>query len=314
MSSLNFTSLCPPMMTYFLHTPRNLFYDNYLLAVITLNTIISLAATCSNLLVIVTFCKTPSLQTPSNFLILGLAVADFGTGAITLPAYCLYKLSEYLRLVTLFCSSGKVYTVCGISLSMISFTTLSAITVDRFLAVHLHLRYEHYVTTKRYAFLLIFCWCLCIFAVICRFELYHVVSLITGVVLFLIILAFDAFFIFKIAKVIKNHSVQIQAQMNQSREQPLDMARFKKTVTVMYSIIGVFVLCYLPLALVLIGLIAIHGDVFKIQMRISFTIAELFLMSNSALNPIIYCWRMKEIRVACKKLLPRIFYKIHVAE
>ncbi|XP_020892699.1 adrenocorticotropic hormone receptor-like [Exaiptasia diaphana] len=299
----NWTSLCPPMQTYFLNIPRDVSYDYYLLVVTSLSIFLSLIATLSNSIVVFTLLKTPSLRTPSNFLIVGLAVSDFSTGVVVLPSFISYKVSEHARDVHVFCPTGMLYVATGTALSMISFLTLSTITADRFLAVQLHLRYKQYVTTKRYAFLLFLYWGFCIFIVVCRFRFFNSYTLMTGIVLLSLFLAMDAFFILKVSKVVHRHSVQIQAQHQQSTEQPLDMARFKKTVNVMYYIIGAFVLCYMPLLAALVVLF-INSD-FSLEIRGWFTIAELFLLSNAAVNPVIYCFRIKEIRDAFKKLLPK---------
>ncbi|XP_020917750.1 adenosine receptor A3-like [Exaiptasia diaphana] len=97
----------------------------FIVSMIVINAFSGLLATVLNLLIIATFIKTPSLRTPSNILILSLAIADFGVGAFAEPSYSLVLLVNT------------------------SAVTITAITVDRFLALHLHLRYQELVTTKR---------------------------------------------------------------------------------------------------------------------------------------------------------------------
>ncbi|KXJ19319.1 Ocellar opsin [Exaiptasia diaphana] len=63
-------------------------------SMIVINTFSGLLATVLNLLVIMTFVKTPSLRTPSNILILSLAITDFCVGALVQPVYCAYLFAD----------------------------------------------------------------------------------------------------------------------------------------------------------------------------------------------------------------------------
>jgi len=302
MDQQNWTSICPPLKTYFLHVQRNVHYDNYLLAVFTVNILSSIAATFSNFVVIVTFLKTASLQTPSNLLIFGLAISDFGAGVLVIPAFCLYKFSEFKRDVDYYCHSGFVFSSGITAFGTTSFLTLTVITADRFLAVHLHLRYKEFVTTNRYIITLIFIWCICIVCISFRLPFYNQDIVIVSTILMVLMVILNAFFIFKISRVIHKHSVQIQAQ-EQSVQQNItvDLPRYKKSVNTMYYVIGAFMMCYVPFAIVMIWISI--DKYFSFEKRCIVTIGETLLLLNSALNPVIYCWRIQEIRAASWHLL-----------
>ena len=47
------------------------------------------------------------------------------------------------------CNSYKAYYIASFSFSLASFLGVVALSVDRFLAIHLHLRYQELVTHKR---------------------------------------------------------------------------------------------------------------------------------------------------------------------
>jgi hypothetical protein len=305
-SRMNWTSLCPPLITYFLHSARNYHYDIFLISAFALNAMTAILASRSNFVVIYTILRTASLQTPSNILILGLAVSEFCSSVIPLPFFSLYKLFEYKRDAASYCLAGMVYITSGTTLALISFITLTAITADRFLAVKLHLRYQELVTTKRYVITLILIWVICLSAVVLRMFAYGVTFLLLTTITFVSLLVLNGYFIVRISKVMRRHSRQIQAQ-EQSMQQSINMPTYKKSVNTMYYVIGSFVLCYIPFAVALFVIYVIPQ--FKLEIRTYFTVTETHVMFNCALNPMIYCWRIKELRDNCWRLLSRLWKK-----
>jgi hypothetical protein len=146
------------------------------------------------------------------------------------------------------------------------------------------------------------------------FESHVVVFILSsiGALVFFIILLLNGFLLFKISRIIRRHSRQIQAQQNsveQSMGQSINMPTFKKTVHTMYFVIGAFSLCYVPFAG---GVIAFDVAQVNIPAHFErhhlFTITETLVMCNGVFNPVIYCWRIKEIRNAVLQFLPRICF------
>jgi Na+-transporting methylmalonyl-CoA/oxaloacetate decarboxylase gamma subunit len=148
--------------------------------------------------------------------------------------------------VSLFCTARTFYMTSVWTLGTISFLTLTAITVDRFLAVHLHLRYQELVTTKLYSLIVFLIWVLSLFIGIFRMFVETGGNILTvGVIIFIFLLILNVYIHIKISRVIHRHTVQIQAQQ-QAAQQSIDMPRYKKSVNTMYYVIGAFVLCYVP--------------------------------------------------------------------
>lgn len=301
-------SHCPPLTTYFDHIPRNSNYDIFLLAIFTINIVIAIFATCSNLVIIGTILRTKSLQTASNILLLGLAISDFFVGVLTVPSFCLYKFSAYLRNLKAYCIGGIGYFIFGTTLAMVSFATLTVITADRFLAVHLHLRYKEFVTVKLYIVILVSIWILSSIGTLLRMLLFDFYFLVFTVTLYLILLILNAFFLYQIAKVIRRHTHQINAQSNASSNSTMEMPTFKKSVNTMYFIVIAFILCYAPLAFFLVFISIMTSDI-VLTNRCLFSIGETFLFLNSALNPVIYCWRIEDIRNTSLSLLKSLLHK-----
>ena len=110
----------------------------------------------------------------------------------------------------------------------------------------------------------------------------------------------------KISRVIRKHSEQMHAQQQQQQQ---TMRHHQKSVNIMYYIIGTFTVCYLPSYVFYIvdyGLRAAGIDTSRIEYHYAGHLANTLVLLNSALNPIIYCWRIEEIRQALVKLFRRL--------
>jgi len=96
-----------------------------------------------NILSIHAMRKTSSLPKPLKTLLLSLAVSDLGVGLLAQPLFI-------ARMVNLSNSASRTaFNIIVPLLGNASFFTVVAISVDRFLAIHLHLRYQELVTYKR---------------------------------------------------------------------------------------------------------------------------------------------------------------------
>ena len=128
-------------------------HNNYLLhfykTVVFLYTVLATTATLGNSLILVALHEDSSLHPPSKLLLQSLAITDLCVGTISLPVAITFLLSTInenwqLCLVTEY-TVYVITTICsGVSLS-----TLTAISVDRLLALLLGLRYRQVVTVKR---------------------------------------------------------------------------------------------------------------------------------------------------------------------
>jgi hypothetical protein len=123
----SFTFPCPLLKLYFFQIDNNFQFDVFVVTLIVLNIMVAIVSSCSNFVVIYTISKTESLRTPSNLLILGLAISDFGVGVVAQPSYCLMRCSEIMNNLSLFCAVGMVYNLSIWTLAATSLLTLTAI-------------------------------------------------------------------------------------------------------------------------------------------------------------------------------------------
>ena len=139
------------MDCYFLDFTGNStqFQDSLKIITCVVNSLLIVPTILSNGLVIATIWRNSSLHsTPSNILLLCLACSDFLNGLITQPMEVIHVVGEL----------GVVMESTAWFASGISGTTVLALSVDRFLAVTMHLRYSHFVTVFRTSMFVIAMW------------------------------------------------------------------------------------------------------------------------------------------------------------
>ena len=109
---------------------------------------------------VVTICaiqKTSTLPKTLKTLLTSLAFSDVGVGLVVQPTYSSFLVS-WSKLNDPSCNAYRWLTICGYLFSLASFLGVVAVSVDRFLAVHLHLRYQELVTHQRIVAVMISIW------------------------------------------------------------------------------------------------------------------------------------------------------------
>ena len=114
-----------------------------------------------------------------------------------------------------------MFTIIISVFSMASFFGVAAISVDRFLAIHLHPRYQELVTHKRVVVVVISIWLLSVFfsSMISwtAYDIYYIVELLFGI----LSLVLTAIVNIKIYLTVQLHKNQIQALQGQQRKHRL---------------------------------------------------------------------------------------------
>ena len=266
-----------------------------------LNAPLMLISILGNALVLAAIIRTPSIRsTPHMIMFCSLAVSDFLVGLIAQPTY----------IVDLLLKRRYVYHVAvmsGYSYCLVSLFTITVITVDRFLALHYHMRYATLVTESRVKYTLITIWLISFF--VSGFGLWNerVHSIILGV-LIIICLLISTFSYIRIYRIVRRHHLQIRTQQQAVQSfntgNNSNTAKLKKSVMNTFVFYMVLILCYFPLYVLSIR----YGTSDK-DWPTEWTFAYNLVFSNSSINPFLYCWRLRELRAAVVKTAKQMLCK-----
>ena len=265
------------------------------IAISAINGCLSMTALLGNVLIIIAFQKVQSFHPPSRLLLSCLAITDLCVGLIAQPLYASFLLSqEHSKHCYIFAGLSNVIAVifCGVSL-----LTLTAISVDRLLALLLGLRYRQVVTLRRVRLLVVIFW-LSSIALAIMLVFYHDIAIRIMHISTLLCIVTSTFCYIKIYVTISHHRARIQEEAHQ---QPngggplMNIPRYKKTVSIALWVQITLLACYIPYGIVSIfALTGLRSATFDLAWDSTLTL--LFL--NSTLNPFLYCWKIKHLRQA----------------
>ena len=287
-------------------------YNHITIAACVFNSIFALPTVLANAMILAAFWKTPSLRQPSSILLCGLALTDLGVGLLVQPFFSVLKLGQ-MTCAPIADRVGWIMTEgVGMFLAAASALTMTAISVERYLALFFHMRYEVVVTFKRVLSAYICCLVVPMpFLLRIWFErdpIYEKVKQsIFGISAILCFVATPLAYV-RICAVVRRHLSQIQHQANLAASfhgdrAPLDMFKYKKSVVTMSCMLALFVLSYLPYIL--------NATVYTLVgksdgVMAAFNVSATVILFNSFLNPILVCWRIGKIRDFVKQTVMKM--------
>jgi len=254
------------------------------------------AAIMLNIVTVHAIRRTSSLPDPLKTLLLSLAVSDLCVGFVVQPFFItllVFRLQQDTESNPDY--NKEPFLIVTELFFLASFFGVVAISVDRFLAIHLHLRYQELVTHKRVVAAVVALWLLSAFLSLTNlWKSKHVIC----VVIFGICVICTTVVYLRIYFAVRSHRIQILAQLGLHQDvHNTELANFlklRKSAISTFYVYVVFLLCYLPGYCAMLSHIIVSKPSTAIKALRLYSWTLIFL--NSSLNPVVYCWKMKHIR------------------
>ena len=274
-----------------------------------LNLTFSIVATLGNLLIILALRKASSISTTLKNLFLSLAVSDLAVALIPQLmlgvnlAVMLHMEASVKDKIDAFCPEILIiYRFFVLFLASASFLTVTAIAIDRFLAISLHLRYQQLVTPNRVITALVLLWLVSASAASVFILIPENNLMVVAVIEFYGLFVTTAVYV-HIYRVVKYHQNQILAQCQLYNDQAVMVLREKKSAVNAMFVYIVFIACYVPNSCCTILLLT---DASRLSFKLANHVSVFLILLNSSLNPLIYCWRYRELRQNVKNTVKKL--------
>ncbi|XP_027132027.1 trace amine-associated receptor 13c-like, partial [Larimichthys crocea] len=304
------TSLCFPQINSScrrLSRPRS-----ETVALYTLLAFASLLTVTLNMLVIVSISHFRQLHTPTNALLLSLAVADLVVGLLVMPIEGMFYMETCWLLGKLMCALAPYVSYCLVSASV---GHMVLISIDRYLAICDPLLYSTKITLNRAKVLICSCWTGSVIYnglilldhirqpdkfTSCHGQCVVVISHISGTVdLFLtfvgpctvMVVLYMRVFVVAVSqmRVIRLQTAATAAPTAKKSE--------RKAARTLGIVIAVFLMCFCPYYYP-----ALTGNEFSTNLTYYAAVAG-FMLINSCVNPLIYALFYPWFRKAIKLIL-----------
>lgn len=263
------------------------------------NVVLSAIAVMGNALILTAIWKRTFERTSFHLVLSGLAFSDLCTG---LFSQSLMFLSSIFWNVPIFRTLKEIGFLCGIYFGAFTLLIITLLSLERWM----HTTRRSILTTR------------------CRLVLVPLLVVIPGsfvvlfiklvpaatelcfaLVVFMLVCVFVTFFAyFNLFRIIRQHQQQVQGNLSSQdgRQPAINVAKLKRSLRSIFYILALFSLTVLPAVVTMTLILTNKFSRFdEIQMVSDISLSIYF--SSSSLNPVLYLWRMKDIRNGVKHLL-----------
>ncbi|XP_026888944.2 trace amine-associated receptor 13c-like [Electrophorus electricus] len=258
-----------------------------------------LVTVCGNLLIIISVCHFKQLYTPTNMLILSLAVSDFLIGVFVIPVSLIWMIESCWLFSSIYC---LFYISISYILIGTSIYNVVLIAVDRYFALSKPFLYNKTVSSSTMCFVVSCNWLVLFFYKTaiqyfngrfaslamcpgdCFLVLDEVWSLVDLLLTFVFPLSVIVILYVQVFFIAKKHATAIRELNSHTRTQTSknmsdSMKSERKAAKVLGILVSVFVACLLPYF--------VYNLLGNIELE-PFQKVLLLVHLNSAINPVIY--------------------------
>lgn len=285
----------------FIRSKTTPYVFNSFIALACLNMVLFFTASFGNILIVLSLRKESLLHPPSRLLLRNLALTDLFVGLFTHPLATLHSISILVENVPIFQFTVRSSYVSSAILSGMSLFVLTLISVDRLLALSLGMKYRQEVTARRVRGFVIFFWVLNTangLALLSRERFVFYIFSASSIFLCMII---STFCYAKIYRILRLQEMKVRttcSQKQKNKNSLLSVKRYKKTVSNALWVHLTLLACYFPYSIVS-GLKAVTKETWAVAEGFTGTL----IFFNSSLNPLLYYWRIKEVRQALLEMI-----------
>ena len=268
---------------------------------------LSIIASIGNILILIALQKPTTLHPPTKVLLCCLASSDLCVGIVLQPLIAVLFIAVVNDNQDLCGPILGIAFLLGVVLFGVSLLTLTAVSVERLLALSLGLRFRQVVTFRRTLAVVVCFWLINFpIAALCFWN--YAVFLWYGCMLILICIITSTIAYTKIYTGLfrqqpRNLDLSFQVQGNQPESQALNVARYRKTLSRSLWIQVTLLVCYIPYCVVT-ALAMFTGLTAPLVLGWRFTTSVVLL--NSSLNPFLYCWKIAEVQQAVKDVIKQL--------
>ncbi|XP_017562490.1 trace amine-associated receptor 13c-like [Pygocentrus nattereri] len=263
---------------------------------------VALLTVCGNLLIIISVCHFKQLHTPTNMLVLSLAVSDCLVGALVLPIALIWMIESCWVFNQGFCVS---FMLTSYFLTSTSIYNVALIAVDRYFALSNPFLYTKVVSVSTVCIVVLCDWFV-LFSydlavhyfnrnlqslVTCPGGCFLVLDEVWSLVDLLFIFVFPCAVIIILYVLVfviaKRHATAIRELKAQTRTQTSkkmtdSMKSERKAAKVLGIVVSVFLACVFPYFIY-----SLLGKVIEVEVE-AFQKVLLLVYLNSTINPVIY--------------------------
>ena len=262
-----------------------------------INALTSVSATSGNILIIYVVLHNKRLRNPSNLLLVSLSTTDFLMGLIVQPLSIVRRCFEIHNIHI--CTVRLIISYFGYLCGGASVINIALISIDRCFAVLFPFRYEIFSENKKYCWVIVATWTawalvnlLLMLSVLSKETFFFTLLIMFVVSAVIIIISYCL--IYRVVIKLRRQTLSIERN---AEENPRRKQRKHHQMAKTFAIaIGVLLLCYIP-TLIVSFIRTINGDTAD-MVYTGDAWGDMFAFINSSLNPIIYCYRMTDIREA----------------